>query len=401
MLKNNASDYCSFEDLPEVLMAIIEQSPATVVITDKDGLIEYVNPRFTELTGYSAEEAYGKNPSILKSGYHDNSLYRDMWDEILSGRIWRGEFLNRKKDGSLYWEQASISAFRDGCGNITHFLAIKEDVTVRKMALEALKESEEKLKARNRIYEKDIRYARDVIKQLLPQKPPVMPGLRISYRYIPQESIGGDLLAFMPEEGRLGFFIGDVTGHGLSAALFLAMVKSAIGRIFPEKRVTPSEFLKSLNGDVSFGMGPYFLTAIYGYIEPEADGADLVFARGGHCPMAVHYRDTGNVEYEAPSGRPLGLFDNVSFETRKIRLKPGDRFYLYTDGINETVNNCGKELGYDGLSEIIKDTSYLDIDTAVDRIIERAGAFRNKNDQNDDIILIGFEFTGNMSDVSV
>jgi len=114
------------------LTRAVEQSPATVVITDLEGRIEYVNPKFTELTGYSAAEALGQNPRILKSGLTPDETYREMWTALAAGRVWRGEICNRRKDGSLFWEAASISPLVDADGRVTHYVAVKEDVTERK-----------------------------------------------------------------------------------------------------------------------------------------------------------------------------------------------------------------------------------------------------------------------------
>jgi len=114
------------------LSRAVEQSPASIIITDTRGDIEYVNPRFCELTGYSREEAIGRNPRILKSGDMPVEGYKRLWDTIASGQEWRGEFHNRKKNGEPYWEFASISPIRDADGNVTHYLAVKEDVTERK-----------------------------------------------------------------------------------------------------------------------------------------------------------------------------------------------------------------------------------------------------------------------------
>jgi len=111
-----------------------EQSPASVVITDRSGTIEYVNPKFCEVTGYSAEEALGQNPRILNSGTHDKEFFDAMWDELSNDREWRGELCNKKKDGQLYWELASISPIKTDGGTTTHFVAVKEDITDRKRA---------------------------------------------------------------------------------------------------------------------------------------------------------------------------------------------------------------------------------------------------------------------------
>jgi PAS domain S-box-containing protein len=123
------------------LSRAVEHSPASIVITDKAGNIEYVNPKFTQVTGYSFKEAIGKNPRILKSGEMPPENYQRMWETINGGGEWRGEFHNRKKNGELYWESASISPIADATGEITHFLAVKEDITQRKGADMKLAES--------------------------------------------------------------------------------------------------------------------------------------------------------------------------------------------------------------------------------------------------------------------
>ena len=121
------------------LSEAVEQSPAIVVITDTQGTIEYVNSKFTQVTGYTAEEAIGKNPRILKSGAQPAAAYRELWGTVLAGGEWHGEFVNKKKNGEIYWESASIVPVKDPCGAITHFLALKEDITERKRTGEKLR----------------------------------------------------------------------------------------------------------------------------------------------------------------------------------------------------------------------------------------------------------------------
>ena len=111
---------------------IIEQSPTSIVITDIKGTIEYVNPRFSEVTGYSFEESIGANPRILKSGDMSADQYEILWDTISNGDIWRGEFHNKRKDGSMYWEYAHIAPVKNKNGRITHYIAVKEDITRKK-----------------------------------------------------------------------------------------------------------------------------------------------------------------------------------------------------------------------------------------------------------------------------
>jgi diguanylate cyclase (GGDEF)-like protein/PAS domain S-box-containing protein len=127
------------EDDLRKLSRVVEQTPASVVITDMAGNIEYVNPAFTQITGYPAPEVLGKNPRLLKSGLMPADTYRRMWRELTSGREWRGELHNRRKNGALFWELAVISPLTDAQGSATHYLAIKEDITVRKQMEEQLR----------------------------------------------------------------------------------------------------------------------------------------------------------------------------------------------------------------------------------------------------------------------
>lgn len=129
------------------LSVAVEQSPSVVIITDTEGHINYVNPRFEMVTGYEAKEVIGKNPRLLKSGKQPPEYYKDLWDTIKSGGDWRGEFCNRKKNGDIFWVQASVSPITDAEGGITHFLAVQEDITERKRSEKLLKNSQEQLQA--------------------------------------------------------------------------------------------------------------------------------------------------------------------------------------------------------------------------------------------------------------
>lgn len=120
-------------ELKKLRMAV-EQSPVTVMISDTSGSIQYVNPAFTETSGYSAGEALGKNPRILRSGETLPEEYALMWQRLIRGEAWTGLFHNKRKDGSLYWEEAVISPVKDSRGAITHYIAVKQDVTARKEA---------------------------------------------------------------------------------------------------------------------------------------------------------------------------------------------------------------------------------------------------------------------------
>ncbi len=129
-------------DGAHLLLTAIEQSADTIVITDAKGCIQYVNPSFEVITGYCRDEVIGQNPRMLKSGLHDPDFYQLMWETLLQGRIWKGTIQNRRKDGSLFTEEVTISPVRDGGGTITNYVSVKRDVTLQLALEQQLRQSQ-------------------------------------------------------------------------------------------------------------------------------------------------------------------------------------------------------------------------------------------------------------------
>ncbi|HSB80264.1 MAG TPA: PAS domain S-box protein [Candidatus Methylomirabilis sp.] len=127
------------------LSSAVEQTADSVFIVNRDGVIEYVNASFETLTGFSREEALGETRRLVRSGEHDKQFYEHLWEKLLSGEVFRGVFVNRKKDGELYYEESTITPLRNGRGNITHFVAAGRDITQRKRTEEALRRLNERL----------------------------------------------------------------------------------------------------------------------------------------------------------------------------------------------------------------------------------------------------------------
>lgn len=138
------SDKILAQEQVKLLNRAVEQSSVSVMITDQNGIIEYVNPYFIKTTGYSTDEVLGTTPRFLNTGFQSREFYHNMWETILSGKDWIGEFKNKKKDGNTYWEAAVISPILDSNGTITHFVSIKEDITQRKEMVKELIVAKEK-----------------------------------------------------------------------------------------------------------------------------------------------------------------------------------------------------------------------------------------------------------------
>jgi len=150
----NITEIKKYDENLRKLYSAVENSPATVVITNKDGEIEYANPMFTTITGYSLKEAMGINPRILKSGKHGEQFYKNLWDTILAGNNWIGEIYNKRKNGEYYWEEVAIAPVKDANDQITHFVAVKTDITERKLTESKLKKYTSELKKANETKDK-------------------------------------------------------------------------------------------------------------------------------------------------------------------------------------------------------------------------------------------------------
>jgi hypothetical protein len=151
VLVNDITERKKTEDKLKLYIRAIEQSSVSLNITDSQGDIIYVNSGFTALSGYSSAEVIGRNPRFLKSGIHSNDFYRELWDTLLAGKNWTGELCNQNKEGNLYWVQATISPVVDSKGKITHFVAIKEDITEKKKMVEYLITAKEKAEESDRL----------------------------------------------------------------------------------------------------------------------------------------------------------------------------------------------------------------------------------------------------------
>src|SRR3990167_4068671 len=138
------------EQTIKILSTALEEIADNVMITDRDGIIEYVNPAFEATTGYSRQELLGQNPKILRSGQHDSVYYKKLWETILSGQTFRSMTINRKKNGDIYYADQTISPVRDDSGGIVHFVSVWKDITKRIVAENKLERLNEQL-----IFEKE------------------------------------------------------------------------------------------------------------------------------------------------------------------------------------------------------------------------------------------------------
>ncbi|MDH3285461.1 MAG: PAS domain S-box protein, partial [Acidobacteriota bacterium] len=196
------------------LSSAVEQAADVILITDAGGVIEYVNPAFESITGYSAGEALGESPSILNSGRHDAEFFSRMWRQILDGKVFEGVIANRRKDGEIFYTQQTISPIKAASGRISHFVSVGRDIT-------SMREAEEQ--------KSKMRFARAVQQRFYPSGSPSVKGFDISGAAYPADATGGDYFDYIPmPDGRSGVAVGDVSGHGFDSALLMSETRAYV-----------------------------------------------------------------------------------------------------------------------------------------------------------------------------
>ncbi|MFC1669171.1 PP2C family protein-serine/threonine phosphatase [Spirochaetota bacterium] len=262
--------------------------------------------------------------------------------------------------------------------------------------LEDAIETEIHLKQVSKAVDQDLKIAQSIQQSILLSELPEVPEVKIELRYNPLQAVGGDFFSFTPlKEGGLGFFIGDVSSHGITAALFLSLIKYATDRICRKYAHHPRDYIKNLNHELLNNMPMSFLTAIYGLFMTKENGKGVIlkFTSAGH-PQSIWYRkNTGDVKLLNTKGTLLGMFNDAEYEDLELELQKGDRIYLFTDGIPETFNKKLDQFTTERLSQIVVETneSSPELGHTLDVIIKELNRFRGNIDFRDDILIIAFE----------
>ena len=306
----------------ERLSAAVEQTTDSVMITDRLGRIEYVNPAFEATTGYGRDEVLGQTPRVLKSGNHDAEFYRRLWAEVLAGRPFRGTIVNRKKTGELYTAQQTITPMKDDDGKVTHFVAVLRDIT------ELLRRNEQDVEMRL-AREVQQRYYRGTVR---------VPGYDIGGVAYPANETGGDYFDFFPlTNGHLAIAIGDVSGHGLRCAIVMAEARAYL-RAFAATSLDAGWILTRVNRamepDLERGD---FVTLLLVLLDPKRQS--LVYANAGHLPPGYLLNKTGEVASTLPAtGPPLGVLPDYEYVCGDVLpLGAEQLLLLMTDGVTESI----------------------------------------------------------------
>ena len=360
----------------------VEQSISSVIITDLNGLIVYVNPKFLQLSGYTADEVIGRKPSISKSGATSTEKYQELWQVIKSGEEWHGELLNRRKDGGLYWVSASISPVKNTVGVITHFLAIQEDITERKRIEDALRQKNEQIT-------RELDLAGEVQRGFLPEELPAITGWQFAVALIPARETSGDFYDFrLLPDNRIEILVADVMDKGVGAALFMALCWFIIRSYAERYPKEPEKVLAAVNRRLMQDTkGKQFLTGFYGVLDPSS--GELVYCNAGHPPpLLVSGNKRLSMKELNRTGLPLGLYKNESWQRCVVKLNPGDILTIYTDGISEAQNVRRLFFGENRLKKLLGRNKKAPAQTILDSILSDIQVFQGEMTQSDDIALM-------------
>lgn len=316
----------------------------------------YVNQGFERLTGYAATEALGKNCRFLQGPGTDPAAVEAIREALALSRPCVVEILNYRRDGAPFWNRLSLTPVRDGSGEVTHFIGLQADVTTRRTAEESLRRSKEAL-------ERDLRLAARVQRALFPPPEVEMGSLRVAHAFHPCDDLAGDGLGVVPLPGhRAGIYLLDVSGHGVAAALLSftlnhvlsATVEGALlagptaGR---PAVVPPAEVAGRLNRQFPMDRSRQYFTLVYGVLDTRSGALDYVVA--GHPPPVLLPR-RGRPALLPGGDVPVGMIDGATFTGQRLALRPGDRLYLYTDGVFEARNAAGEDFGAERLLAAIE-----------------------------------------------
>lgn len=372
------------EDELRLKSAALESADNAVMITDRNGAIIWVNPAFTRLTGYSFAEVADGNPRALRGDIHDEQFYRDLWETILSGKVWRGEMVNRRKDGVLYHEEQTITPVTDSRGRIGYFIAIKQDITERKHAEQAVLENTRILR--------DMEIAQQIQLSLLPSAPPEMPGIEVASRCIPATHVGGDYYDyFVRDNGVLDVVIADVSGHSVGAALMMAETRSVLHAKIHSVN-SASGVLSTLNDLLYDDLDRAELFITMFFVKYDAANRLLTYANAGHNrPLLFRHGACGYMEIDA-DGLVMGVKRDVEFEERTLTMQSGDILILYTDGIIEAQDLRGDFFGTERVCAMVVEQAERPAEEILDAILHELHRFIEGTSLNDDTSLVVLKF---------
>ena len=348
--------------------------------------VVYANRLIEQVFGYSPDALVGRSVEILVPAEARQRHRRQRTDYGRApaarpmGAV--SHVLGLHKSGREFPADVSLSPIESNEGWLV--IAAVRDMTDRHRIETALRETNEKLG-------RDLTAAAKIQKSLLPGRPAGIPGVEVDWIYEPCEKLGGDSFnAFEIATGLVGFYLLDVAGHGTVAALHsMALTRVLASTWTAKERSSPAQLIKRLNAEFPYDpeIGQYF-TFVCGMLD-QATGT-LRYACAGH-PGPIHVPRDGPPAALEAAGLPIGFFPDADYDEYRVSLRPGDRLYLYSDGVTEAMNGEHEDFGITGLVEALTRTQEAPLDDTVQEVRRAVGRWRGREELDDDLTLLAME----------
>ena len=367
------------------------EKAAIVATTDVKGRITYVNENFTKVSKYTKEEVLGKTHQLINSGYHSDEFFKDLWRTIANGKIWRGEFRNRAKDGSIYWVDSSIIPVLDANGKPYEYLAIRFVITKQK-------EAEHQLKERNQKITASINYAQRIQAATLPSAERLIQLLPKHFLlFQPKDTVSGDFYWTAQVAHKTVVVAADCTGHGVPGAFMSMIASMLLDRVVNTEQITsPEKILEALHDNIcevlkqkKTGNQDGMDIAI---CVIDAQEKELAFA-GAHNPL-VYIQDG---ELHKVKGDKLAVGgqkrSRASFTKHVLPLERGTKYYLYSDGFQDQFGGLeGKKYMSKRFARLLQSTSDGSLSEQQVALSNELETWKEGYKQTDDVLVIGFSY---------
>lgn len=365
------------------------------------------------ITGYGTEE-FERDPDLWIKIVHpdEQDIVRDYAERLLQDHTAEPiEHRIVKKNGEIHWIRNTPVLHYNEKGDLIAYDGLIQDITELKQAFDIIEKERDALEAvvekrTHRLlleierHMRDLEMAKKIQKVMLPSKITEYPLIKIAYKYRPLEALGGDFLFHTKlSEDRVGILIGDVTGHGVQAGLYTSCLKVLAHTLCPEHGLEPGDLLSALNKEllhlVNNQPSTNYLTSIYGVFhkDPEQGQTIFSFANGGHPPVLVHHKSNNHIKQYSTKGTILGFSAQQKFDVRSIALAPGDRVFLFTDGMFEERHSVNIIQDLKRFSHLIKRMNIFErpIEQVLHTIITDMIHCHTKRPIEDDMMIVGID----------
>jgi len=388
-IKQDITERRQAEAQLRVLSEALRSAANGIAITDPEDRVEWVNPSFTALTGYSSDEIVGEQITTLSSQEHPEEFYAEITAKIRAGEVWRGEMIKRTKDGRLYPEDLSITPIIDGNGEIVNYVSISQDITERK-------ELERQLEIANERMSIELNFAREIQMSMLPLIFPAFPlrkEVTLFATLHPAREVGGDFYDFyFLDDDHMCFVIGDVAGKGAPGALLMAVSKTLIKSRAADDS-SPSSILTHVNNELSAENDTaMFVTVFLGILNVKT--GEMVYTNAGHNPPYIKRADGTLQKLDAFHGPVIGAMPELTYKQDADKLGKNDIVLLYTDGVTEALDEEDQLYSDPKLVDLLLENEYKNPKDMVEVVARDVKIFQGKAEQADDITILAIQYYG-------